>query len=114
MSSVSKLKTSVNSKATQFKRYTNPNTIELESTELESSIHLKVQYYLITLDNTVTSNGKHTLEEYTSFELIQYTVSGCSLVETNPGNHRAPPTLSVLEIFKSSKHRDKQIVEQLL
>ena len=42
MSSVSKLKTSVNSKATQLKRYTNSTTIELESTKVESLIYLKV------------------------------------------------------------------------
>ena len=52
-------------------RYTNPNTVrELERTKLESSIHLELQYCLITLDNTVTYNRKHTLEEYTSFESI--------------------------------------------
>ena len=37
---------------------------------LESSIRLEIQYYLITLDNIVTYIGKHTLEEYTSFESI--------------------------------------------
>ena len=44
--------------------------MELERTILESSIHLEVQCYLINLDNTVTYIGKHSLEEYTSFELI--------------------------------------------
>ena len=44
--------------------------MELERTILEISIRLEIQYYLITLDNTVTYIGKHTLEEYTSFELV--------------------------------------------
>ena len=44
----------------------------------------------MTLDNTVISNKKYTLKVYTSF------------------------TLPALELFKSSKYRDKQVVEQLL
>ena len=66
------LSTSVNAKATQLKTYTNPDNIELESTKLESSIHLKLHYYLITLDNTVMSPGKHVLEGHTSFELKHF------------------------------------------
>lgn len=35
-------------------------------------------------------------------------------METNSGNHRVPPTLPVLELFKLSKLRDKTNVRDAL